>query len=76
MTDEERDRKKKFIENQAKYIRSQGFDAVMIFASRYDGDPDGNTSYWALGEGNWCARFGQVKEWVVRIEGQSARTDA
>lgn len=71
MTDEERDKKLKFIENQSKFIRSHGFDAVMVFASMFE--PDGNTSYWALGDGNWCARFGQVKEWVVREEGKSAR---
>lgn len=73
MTDEERDRKLKFIENQAKFIRSQGFDSVTVFANVYE--PDGNTSYWTIGDGNWCARFGQIREWLVRTEGQSARSD-
>lgn len=74
MTDEEREKKLKFIENQAKFMRSQGFDSVMIFASIFESE-SGNTSHWALGEGNWCARFGQVREWVVRTEGESARKE-
>lgn len=71
MTDEERQSKMKFLENQVKFIRSQGFDSVMVFANLFDNEE--KTSHWALGDGNWFARFGQVREWLVRTEGESAR---
>lgn len=71
MTDEERDAKGKFIDNQSKFIMSQGFDAVTILASRYDKNDD-TTSYWTRGDGNFMARFGQVKEWLLREEGKMA----
>jgi hypothetical protein len=43
------------------------FDTVQIFASRFKSD--GNLTYRGdRGKGNWFARYGQVKEWIVSEE--------
>jgi hypothetical protein len=40
------------------------FDTVQVFVSRHD--PTANhTVTVQLGEGNWCARRGQVREWML-----------
>lgn len=44
------------------------FDTVMIFATRHDPAEAGGTEHCSMGGGNWYARFGQVKEWVIRQE--------
>lgn len=71
MTDSDRDKKAAFIDNQSKFILSQGFDSVTIMATHYDKD-DVATSYWTRGDGNFMARFGQAKEWVLREEAKIA----
>lgn len=48
---------------QAVETLSEFFDAVQIFASRYD-PANGNTFHAACGRGNIFARQGQVQEWV------------
>jgi hypothetical protein len=40
------------------------FDTVQIFVTR--SEPDGETVTVQLGSGNWCAREGFVREWLVR----------
>lgn len=49
------------------------FDTVQIFASRYEieSERNGETTEIAYGDGNWFARFGQVKEWIVCTEQRS-----
>lgn len=44
---------------------SEHFDAVQIFATITD--PDGTRTH-EVGSGNWYARYGHVKEWVVKQE--------
>ena len=61
MTDEERDRKMTFLDHQAAFIRSHGFDVVMIFANRYE-EGSGETNSWVRGDGNWHTRVGLVRE--------------
>lgn len=68
MTEEQRQKKAEFLANQAKFIKQSGFDTVQIFASKYEDDENGDTSYWVEGRGNWCARFGQVREWLISQE--------
>ena len=43
------------------------FDTVQIFATRYEKDTC-HTSYWVVGEGNWAARLGHVRIWLLREE--------
>lgn len=76
-------------ENEADYERlrkavlalSEHFDAVQIFASRYNGESGKGTTSWNFGVGNWFAREGQVREWVEkeneasRIETREARKE-
>ena len=47
-----------------------GFDAVQLFATKHD-PAGGGTIVLHYGEGNWYARYGQVKEWVVRREAEA-----
>lgn len=53
---------------------SEHFDSVQVFVSRYEPNQEGGTMSLHLGQGNWFARFGQVKEWVVKRE-ENARID-
>jgi hypothetical protein len=41
------------------------FDAVQIFATRYDPTLDCTVNV-AVGAGNWHTRRGQVQEWVIQ----------
>lgn len=75
MTDDERDRKGKFLDNQSKFILSQGFDSIIIMATHHDKAAE-HTSYWTRGDGNWLARYGQVREWVVREESKMANGES
>jgi len=44
------------------------FDTVMIFATRLEaGELDGTVNI-NFGSGNWFARYGQVKAWIVKQE--------
>lgn len=48
------------------------FDSVQIFCTRYRGGEDGGTANVAIGTGNWYARYGHVREWMIK-EDESAR---
>lgn len=50
------------------------FDTVQIFATRCDGTEDGTVAV-QLGLGNWYAREGQVREWIVKND-EVARIEA
>lgn len=47
------------------------FDTVQIFVSRHEAGAKDGTVNVALGAGNWFARYGQTKEWIVRREEDS-----
>lgn len=49
------------------------FDTVHIFTTRYDGREVG-TVFVNSGIGNWFARYGQVRDWLLREE-EATRTD-
>ena len=65
-----------FIENQAKYLMTQGFDSVQIFTTMIEdkGMVDEKTRSFTFGCGNYHARYGLVRSWVDREEGE-ARED-
>ena len=44
-------------------ILRQNFDAVQVFVTRLN--PDGTTTQANWGEGNFYARYGQVKQWSL-----------
>jgi hypothetical protein len=41
------------------------FDSVQIIATRHAPDEDG-TIHASWGEGNWYARYGSVREWLLK----------
>lgn len=43
---------------------SEHFDAVHIFVTRNEGDKD-QTRCANRGSGNWHARYGQIREWLI-----------
>lgn len=43
-------------------------DSVQVFATfRYDGE----TAGISVGSGNWYARLGQIKDWLLRLDEQA-----
>ena len=67
MDNEQRDKKMDLIKNQARLL-SQSFDSVQIFCTKFEPERDNDTSHYAYGVGNWFARYGQVREWIVNEE--------
>lgn len=51
------------------------FDSVQIFVTRHEEAKAGGTIYVNRGAGNWFARCGQIREWVV-FEDQKIRETA
>jgi hypothetical protein len=52
-------------------ILREHFDSVQIFASRWN--PDGkesDTFSYSMGQGNYNARYGQVRGWILKQEEQ------
>lgn len=47
---------------------SEHFDAVQIFASRHEAEIEDGTISLNLGSGNWFARYGQVRNWIIKQE--------
>ena len=42
------------------------FDAVEIFVTRHEAGEDGGTVNVNWGCGNWFARYGQIRAWIVK----------
>lgn len=53
---------------------SSEFEAVQIIASRHDPDR-GGTLQVAWGIGSWYARYGMLKAWLAREDGELAKGD-
>lgn len=47
-------------------ILSEHYDAVHIFASRHEPEVEDGTVSVNKGVGNWYARNGQVREWILK----------
>jgi hypothetical protein len=65
-TESERDRLQLLLQDTAAKL-TEHFQVVQIFASNLEEGGDSTLSVNA-GLGNWNARFGQVREWVVYEE--------
>lgn len=65
MTDAERD-----LEMVKKATQSLGehFDSVVILATRYDPAGANGTVHFDYGCGNWFARYGQVREYLIKCD--------
>lgn len=57
----------KLLDNALKLI-SEHFDTVQIFATRHEPEVHTGTVNSYKGVGNWYARYGQIKEWVAKVE--------
>jgi len=44
------------------------FEAVQIFVSTHQPAEVGGTMHACVGVGNWYARYGQIREWIIRTE--------
>lgn len=53
---------------EAARLLGEHFDVVAIYASRHEANTEGGTVYLSYGVGNWFARYGQVRDWIVREE--------
>lgn len=76
MTDQENDIR---LLDQAAHKLSEHFDAVQIFATRHEPNQLDATTRVCSGVGNWFARYGQIREWMIREEESSrqiARKDS
>lgn len=75
MTEQEAEKKFMFIENQVRFLMQSGYDTVQIFTTHYDA-ASGDTRHFICGNGNWCARYGQVRQWVNETEGEQSKHGA
>lgn len=42
------------------------FDTVMIFTTRHEAGTRGGTVNAHWGSGNWFARYGQIRHWLIK----------
>ncbi len=69
----QRDRDLAIVKRHARSLM-ECFENVQIFATRHnpDGDSGGGTIAVNWGLGNWYARFGQVREWMIQEQARAA----
>lgn len=58
-----------------KHVEQLGehFDAVTILCTRHEPETEDGTIQISDGCGNWFARYGQIREWIVRAEERTRR---
>lgn len=63
------DSKDKEMEIVEKHVNqlAEHFDTVHIFATRQDSTEDGTVNI-SFGAGNWFARYGQIREFLVKSD--------
>lgn len=49
-------------------LLSEHFDTVMVFATRHEPTTQDGTISAHRGVGNWFARYGQIKMWLLKEE--------
>lgn len=65
VSDETEDRELAIIQKHVDAL-GEHFDSVQIFVTRHDAAIEDGTVSANLGSGNWFARYGQTREWVVK----------
>lgn len=63
-TKEEREQDVKLLDDCCAKL-SEHYDTVQIFFTRNEGSRLDGTVTCNRGSGNWCARYGQIREWLV-----------
>ena len=71
MTPKQCDNKMKLLENQVKVLR-QSFDTVQIFCTKHEEGDDPQTYEYQSGEGNFMARYGQVRAWILHEDARNS----
>ena len=71
MNDQQKDEKLELIKNAATRL-SEHFDTVHIFCAKDDKLESDGTIHFSWGLGNWFARYGQIRQWLIK-EDQVAR---
>lgn len=51
------------------------FDTVQIFVTRHESFSSDGTHHIARGLGNWFGRYGQVRDWILRVEAENCRPE-
>ena len=53
-----------------RHVRELGehFDSVQILVSRHEPETEDGTISISNGSGNWFARYGQTREWLIKAE--------
>lgn len=62
MTNDEADQKSRLIDEHVSQL-GEHFENVQIFCNALHDDGQATRTF-ARGSGNWCARYGQIREWV------------
>ena len=70
---DERDEDTIAVDKALNFLASH-FDCVTIFVNRFNAESGNTISAWR-GRGNWHARHGQVREWVIKCD-TDARIEA
>jgi hypothetical protein len=65
MTDEDAQQDMDWIKAACEQL-GEHFDTVQIFVTRFD--PEDGTTNIDWGSGDWFARYGKVKQWVLKEE--------
>ena len=47
------------------------FDTVQIFVTRHEPTTEDGTIAFRSGAGNWYARYGQIREWLIMADQQA-----
>ena len=71
MDDNQRDKKMELIKNQVRVLMNS-FDTVQIFCTKHEGGEDSQTFEYNSGDGNFMARYGQVRAWMIHEDGRNA----
>lgn len=71
MNDDQRDKKMQLLKNQVAVLM-QSFDTVQIFCTKHEGGDDPKTFEYQTGDGNFMARYGQVRAWILSEDARNA----
>lgn len=58
-------------QDRALDLLNEHYENITIFASRFDPATGHTLSTWR-GRGNWHARHGQIREWVIKQDAKAA----
>lgn len=71
MTDEQRDKKMELIRNQVRVLM-ESFDTVQILCTKHEAGDDPTTFEYQTGAGNFMARYGQIRAWLLHEDTRNA----